>query len=64
MVLIRKPQAGRREKECGVICNDCGDRGVINLEGFWMREVLLDAWNEIGEETSMATKCPRGLGAE
>ena len=64
MLLVQESFAGRREKVCEVIGNDCGDRGVINLEGFWMMEGFLDAWNGIEEETSMATKLPGSPGAK
>jgi hypothetical protein len=64
MLLVQESYAGRREKVCEVIGNDCGNRGVINLEGFWMMEVLLDALNEIVGETSMAPKFPGAPGAK
>jgi hypothetical protein len=64
MLLVQESYAGRREKACEVIGNDCGNRGVINLVGFWRMEVLLEALNEIVGETSMARKFPGAPGAK
>jgi hypothetical protein len=59
MLLIPEFQSGRQGKECEVSGNDCGGPGARDLEGsFWVTEVSLDVWNEIGVGISMATNCP------